>query len=150
MRFIAREPAKAVEEVEVFIGKVNENLKSNEAVMWAIALSAQPSTLIGTITLWQIQRDNYRAELGYMLHPDHWGKGLMTEAIYRVTDYGFGMLGLHSIEARADPNNTASIRLLEKTGFIKEGYFREDYFFRGKFLDTAVYSLLAPASQPGL
>jgi ribosomal-protein-alanine N-acetyltransferase len=49
---------------------------------------------------------------------------------------------LHSIEAHVNPNNIASIKLLEKNGFIREAYFKEDYFYDGKFLDTAVYSLL--------
>ena len=142
MQFIAREPAKTVEDMLVFIRKINKNIDGNEAILWAMALKEKPSKMIGNITLWQIQKDHYRAELGYLLHPEHWRKGLMKEAIGKVIEYGFSDLGLHSIEAKVDPDNQPSILLLEKKGFVKEGYFREDYFFRGKFLDTVVYSLL--------
>jgi ribosomal-protein-alanine N-acetyltransferase len=49
---------------------------------------------------------------------------------------------LHSIEAHINPANAPSAALLEKKGFIREAYFKEDYFFRGQFFDSAVYSLL--------
>jgi ribosomal-protein-alanine N-acetyltransferase len=142
MQFIAREPTKTVEEARDFIGRIDKNIDTNVAILWAIAFNEEPSKMIGTINLWQIQKDNYRAELGYLLHPAHWKKGLMKESIRKIIEYAFNGLGLHSLEAKVDPNNRSSIILLEKTGFVKEGYFREDYFFRDKFLDTAVYSLL--------
>ncbi len=52
-------------------------------------------------------------------------------------------MNLHSIEANVNPGNTASIKLLEKNNFTREAYFKENYFYDGKFLDTAIYSLLA-------
>jgi ribosomal-protein-alanine N-acetyltransferase len=49
---------------------------------------------------------------------------------------------LHSIEAHINPANTASATLLGKTGFTREAYFKEDFFFKGEFINTAIYSLL--------
>ncbi|MFM7401569.1 MAG: GNAT family N-acetyltransferase, partial [Bacteroidota bacterium] len=49
----------------------------------------------------------------------------------------------HSVEANVNPGNKRSILLLERCGFVREAYFRENYYFEGKFLDTAVYSLLS-------
>ena len=66
----------------------------------------------------------------------------MQEPITVVLEYGFNVMKLHSVEALVNPNNIASIRLLEKNGFIREAYFKENYFYNGRFLDTAVYSLL--------
>ena len=77
-----------------------------------------------------------------MLHPDFWGKGIMKEALMAAIDFGFTEMNLHSIEAHINPENTVSGILLEKTGFIREAYFKEDFYFRGKFIDTAVYTLL--------
>jgi ribosomal-protein-alanine N-acetyltransferase len=51
---------------------------------------------------------------------------------------------LHSIEANVNPNNLSSIKLLERNNFIREGYFKENYFFNGKFSDSAIYSLISP------
>ena len=67
----------------------------------------------------------------------------MKEALLRVIDYGFSTMKLHSIEAHINPENAASGFLLEKSGFTREAYFKEDFFFNGRFIDTAVYSLLS-------
>jgi ribosomal-protein-alanine N-acetyltransferase len=55
---------------------------------------------------------------------------------------------LHSIEARLDPRNTASAALLKKGGFVQEALFKENYYLRGHFADTAVYSLITPLKEP--
>jgi [ribosomal protein S5]-alanine N-acetyltransferase len=83
--------------------------------------------------------------LGYVLHTAHQGKGIMAEALGAVLHYGFHTMKLHSAEANVNPENAASIRVLERQGFVREAYFRENYLFRGRFIDTAIYSLLAPA-----
>ncbi|MBS1655703.1 MAG: GNAT family N-acetyltransferase, partial [Bacteroidetes bacterium] len=87
------------------------------------------------------------AETGYVLHPDYWRQGIMKEVLPVVCDFGFKKLGLHSIEARINISNIASERLLKTTGFKKEAWFKEDFFFRGKFYDTVVYSLLNTTSS---
>ena len=102
--------------------------------------------LIGTIGFWQIDKENYRAEIGYLLHPDQQGNGLMQEAIETVLQYGFQTMKLHSVEANVNPANIASIKLLEKKKFNKEAFFKENYYYNGKFLDTSVYSLLSDSS----
>jgi ribosomal-protein-alanine N-acetyltransferase len=82
-----------------------------------------------------------------MLLPEYWKKGLAKEALLKVIDFGFNEMKLHSIEAHISPRNTASALLLEKTGFAKEAYFKEDFYFDGAFEDTAIYSLLAKSKQ---
>jgi len=142
MKYIDREKTKTVEEAEAFVEKILQNLDINEGIMWAIALQEAPDTLIGTIGYWRLIKQHYRAELGYMLHPAHWNKGIMKEAVMAAIDYGFKTMNLHSIEAHINPENVASGLVLEKTGFVREAYFREDYFFKGRFIDSAIYSLL--------
>lgn len=142
MKYIDREKPKSQEEALAFIKMVNTNIDKNEAVMWAIALKDKPDTLIGNIGFWRIISQNYRSEIGYMLHPFFWGKAIMKEALLAAADYGFNKMKLHSIEAHINPDNAASGKVLEKAGFVKEAYFKEDTFFRGKFIDTAIYSLL--------
>ena len=110
--------------------------------MWAITLKENPLKLIGTICYWRIQSENYRAELGYMLQQRYWRKGIMKEAILKVIEYGFETLQFHSIEARIHAGNKASAAVLESTGFVQEGYLKEEFFFREKFSDTIIYSRL--------
>jgi ribosomal-protein-alanine N-acetyltransferase len=87
-------------------------------------------------------RENLRAEIGYAMKPEYWGNGYMKESLTKVIEFGFKDFCLHSIEANVNPNNLSSIKLLENFGFQREAYFKEDYFYNGKFLDTAIYSLL--------
>ncbi len=142
LKHIGREPIVTLKEAAEFIEGINNFINKNESILWGIALSNDPATIIGTICYWQLQPENYRAEIGYALHPDHWRKGIMKEAIIKVLEYGFGTMKLHSVEARLSISNTASIAILEKTGFVKEGHLKDEFFFRGKFEDSLIYSRL--------
>lgn len=142
MQFIDKERAASIKDAELFITNINTLVTNNEGITWAMALKENPNQLIGTIGLWRIIKQHHRAEIGYMLHPDHWKKGLMKEAIIRVNDFGFNDLKLHSIEAHINPGNEGSAAILESTGYIREAYFKEDFFFNGTFRDTAIYSRL--------
>ena len=142
MKYIDREKTKTLEEAEIFIQHIIDMYNRNEALMWGISLLEEPAKLIGTIGFWRMQKEHYRAELGYILHPGQWNKGIMKEAIHTVTKYAFGLMELHSIEARINTGNMASAAVLERSGFVREAYFKEDFYFRGKFIDTAVYSLV--------
>jgi ribosomal-protein-alanine N-acetyltransferase len=145
MQYINKERAKNLEDAMAFVERVNTGLSTGEGITWGMALKEAPEKLIGTIGLWRIIKQHYRAEIGYMLHPDLWGKGYTNEATKAVIDCGFTTIQLHSIEAHINPDNAASAGLLESNGFVKEAYFKEDYFYEGKFLDSAIYSLLNKA-----
>lgn len=142
LRFLQKEPAASIQEAEDFIRRIHREAGAGEGILWAITLSDDPGAVIGTICLWNIQPDHYRAEVGFALHPDHWRKGIMKEALLAVTAYAFTALHFHSLEARIDPANTASSSLLQSAGFVQEGYFKEDFCFQDAFMDTAVYSLV--------
>jgi len=145
LTYLDRDPAKSIDEAIQWIEMINEATKKNEVVTWAISLKDQPQ-LIGTITFWNIRKEHYRAEIGYALHPSHQGKGLMQEAMATALDYGFNKIKFHSIEANVNPENRASIKLLEKNNFVREAYLKESWYYNGKFLDAAIYSLINPAN----
>jgi ribosomal-protein-alanine N-acetyltransferase len=126
---------------DLITGKIDKGISANEAISWAISKKGEPEFL-GTISFHKTDRQHHRAEIGYQLHFDYWRKGFMTEAINAVIKYGFTEMKLHSIEAKVNINNIASIKFLEKSGFVKEGHFTEDYFYNGEYLDTGVYSLV--------
>ncbi|HET6723363.1 MAG TPA: GNAT family protein [Chitinophagaceae bacterium] len=142
LRYLGKEPASSVKEAEEFIAKINKAVDENESILWGITLASDPSVIIGTICLWNFKPENYRGEIGYLLNPNYWRKGIMKEAIICVIDYGFNVLKLHSIEALLSPENIASSAILESTGFIKEGHLKESFYFRGEFGDTLIYSKL--------
>lgn len=141
MAFIQRPRAKAVADATALIETMLDNLAKKESVVWAISLKIDPR-LIGTIGFFRTRPENFRAEVGYLLHENYWQQGITYEALEAVLDYGFKTMNCHSIEAHIDARNTASQRLLEKSGFVKEAHFKEDFFWEGQFLDSAVYSKL--------
>lgn len=141
MQFIDRPRATSEKDALNYIIIIEEALRSNHGITWAICLKNAPA-LIGTIGFWRIEHEHYRAEIGYMLHTDFHLKGLTHEALKTVLNYGFNTMQLHSVEANVKPGNIASIKLLEKNRFVQEAYFKENYFFNGEFFDSVVYSLL--------
>lgn len=143
MKHIGKNPMTSMNEAMDFINMINDLLENNSGITWAMALKEQPEKLIGTIGLWRLIKEHFRTEIGYMLIPEYWRKGFTKEAILKVLDYGFNELKLHSVEGHITPLNLASAKILESTGFVREAYFKEDFFFNGKFEDTAIYSLLS-------
>jgi ribosomal-protein-alanine N-acetyltransferase len=140
LKYLAKDPA-TIEQAVLFIKNINTLDDNGDAITWGISFKEE-ERLIGTICYWKITKEHYRAEIGYALHPDLQGKGIMQEAMNAVLKYGAENMKLHSVEARVDPGNTPSIKLLEHNNFVREGSFKEDYFYNGNFYDTAVYSLL--------
>ncbi len=143
MQYIDRPLAKTVDDVLKLVKVIEDRLIAGDGITWAVSLAGQPG-LIGTIGLWRIVKEDYRAEIGYLLHPAWHRKGIMHEALVKVLDYGFSVMKLHSVEANLNPLNVASIRLLEKNRFVREAYFKENYYYNGEFKDSLIYSLLTP------
>ncbi|MGG4166355.1 GNAT family protein [Rossellomorea vietnamensis] len=85
---------------------------------------------------------NKGGEIGYIVNPDYWGKGIATEVATLLIDFGFGELKLHRIYATCDPRNTGSSRVLEKVGMTKEGRIREDLLMKDGWRDSLLYSVL--------
>jgi len=141
MRYIDRPLAASIDDAFELIQKINDLLGAGDGITWAITLKESPA-LTGTIGFWRMEKEHYRAEIGYLLHPALQGKGIMQEALTAVLSYGFQIMKLHSVIANVNPDNSASIKLLERNNFIREGYFKESYFYDGNFLDSAIYSLL--------
>lgn len=149
MQYINRPLTKTIEDAEKWISVILEALEKNEGITWCICLREAPLEGVGSIGLWRIEKENYRAEIGYMLQPRLHGKGLISEAIQAVLDYGFRVMKLHSVEGQIDPRNTASAAVLKKAGFVPEGYFKENFMLHGVFADTAVFSVLTPYREAG-
>lgn len=109
---------------------------------WAIA-ECSDDRLIGGVTLFSIDPAQGRAEIGYSLRFDRWGRGLAREALQLALAHAFDTLGLRRVEADIDPRNTASCALAEHMGFVREGVLRERWQVAGELQDSAMYGLLA-------
>ena len=97
--------------------------------------------LIGMVTL-TVSPFTKGAEIGYSLHRGYWGHGYATEAARSLLEFAFTELGLHRVFADCHPENSASVRVLERLGMRREGHLRENDWFQDRWWDTLIYALL--------
>jgi ribosomal-protein-alanine N-acetyltransferase len=142
MRYWSRPPMTTRGEAEGLITEIDEGFARRTHLNWVVTLR-QDDAVIGTCTLFRVEPRHRRAEIGYSLRSDHWGRGLASEAVALMLDWAFRTLGLHRIEADIDPRNDGSRRLLERLGFASEGVLRERYFVGDAVSDTELLGLLA-------
>lgn len=130
----------AEEEIERYCTRIR---REGTGIRWGITLRGSDD-LVGTLGYyaWVADRDR-RAEIGYDLLGEYRGRGIMTEAMGVVLPYGFKTMTLNRVEARVDSRNGPSIRLLERLGFHRDAHLRESTWWRGRFVDDVIFSLLA-------
>lgn len=124
-KYLGRTPSKSVEDAIAFIHKINENVKNNNSLYWAIT-KTQTETFVGTICLYNFSIENKSCEIGYELLTQYQGQGIMREAIQAVIDYLFNTLQYTQIIACTHIENLHSSKLLEKCQFINTGEFEEE------------------------
>jgi len=146
MRYWGSAPLRSIDEARRKIEDITAAFRDKDGIRWGITRKGS-NRLIGSCGHWRLMKAHFRSEIGYELAPEYWGQGIMTEALGAIIRFGFEAMGLHSIEAQIDPANLASRKVLEKLGFVQEGYLRENYVVGGKFTDTAIFSLLKSDSR---
>ena len=116
-------------------------LESRKSYFWKILL-ADANTFIGIAGL-NLSADKFKlGEIYYKLLPAYWGNGYATEIAKRLIVFGFEELGLHKLEAGVATGNQASIRVLEKSGMIREGLRRKILPIRGEWKDNYHYAIV--------
>ena len=140
-QFLDRPACIDLEAAKNFIAKIEKGIANNESLYWVITLKGNDK-LIGTICLWNFEADKMQAEIGFELHPDFQGKGVMQEAIAKVIDYSFSELKLSVVTGLTNPANLLSIKVLERNNFLRD----ENYTWVNKedAEDLFVFYLLAP------
>ena len=118
-RYIDRPIQKNTEEIRAFITKVKNGIDNNEWIYWVISLKENP-TLIGTICYWNFSEEKTVAEIGYELDPAFQGKGIMSEALKKIIEFGFQEIKLDTIEAYTHKKNNSSTKLLLKYNFKQD------------------------------
>ena len=142
MKYIPRPYLKTKEDALELIAMFDDKIENGIGINWGIYFLEEPEKLLGIIGYYRMKPEHYRAEVGYMLFPKYNGKGIISEALQKVVEYGFKDMKLHSIEAVLDPENKGSEKVLIKNGFVKEAHLIENEYYEGRFLDTLIYSLL--------
>ena len=124
------------------IRRYSEDLRTDQGYAFLIIRSSD-NTLVGGLTLANIRRGVAQAgSIGYWMGRPFVRRGYMTAAVRAIIPFAFASLRLHRLEAACIPSNAGSIRLLEKTGFVREGYAREYLCINGIWQDHLLYGRL--------
>ena len=102
---------------------------------------------VGTCGFANWEADHARAEVGFVISKEYWGRGLALEALQAMISFGFERMGLNRIEARCIAENTASARVIEKAGMVYEGTLRQREFIKGTYQDMTLYAILKSEYQ---
>ena len=115
--------------------------KDRTGIWWGICQKGEQQ-LIGACGFNNYEEDQQKAELGYWLIPEYWGRGFASEALKAIVEFGFEQMQLHRIEAFVEEGNKVSGRILEKFQFIHEGTMRNCEYKNGRFISLMIYALL--------
>jgi [ribosomal protein S5]-alanine N-acetyltransferase len=145
MRFWDFPRCETVAETERVVAWLANIASPYDHLAWAIVDQAEDRSM-GMVCYHHREARNKRLEVGYILAPQHQRRGLGTEAVRAVLDYCVGKLGAHRVQALIHPENTASIRLVERLGFRREGGPLTDYWRVGDgYRSVMLYAFIAPA-----
>lgn len=141
MRYWSTPPLGSPDEVRALMKEIETGNEEGSMLKWGVALKSTDA-VIGTVTLFNLDLTQGRAEVGYAQAQAYWGHGYIHEALQALLMYAFEEMKLRRIEADVDPRNTASIKTLERLGFEREGFLRERWHVSGELQDAFFYGLL--------
>jgi RimJ/RimL family protein N-acetyltransferase len=130
------------EEVEQFISRNTSTFNQPESWYQVLITDRETAAVIGDMGIHFFGRENQQVELGITLNKNHQGKGYAAEALEGLIRYLFNDLQKHRIMASVDPDNRASVRLMERVGLRKEGHFIKSLFWKNKWVDDLIYAIL--------
>ncbi|NUU79773.1 GNAT family N-acetyltransferase [Paenibacillus xylanilyticus] len=140
-KFYDVESFTSIEQAEELIQRWNERFEKEQAIRWGITLKSE-NRVIGTCGFHGRMKNHYKAAIGYELAWEYWQQGYITEVTQKIIEFGFNHFELNRIEAFVEPENVGSRKVLEKIGFREEGILKEHYYWKNRFVDTAIYALI--------
>jgi ribosomal-protein-alanine N-acetyltransferase len=139
-RFLSFEP-RSREDVERIVERIVAGALATPRLEYALAVETTADrAMIGVARL--AVGEHRSGQVGFALRPDHWGRGLGTEAVGALLELAFGRLRLHRVWGARSPDNVASARLMTALGMAEEGRIRHHVFVRGAWRDSVVHSIL--------
>lgn len=140
-------PMAEPHEADEYIQGVWRDFERRLIFRWGIC-DAETDELLGTCSLYYLNYEHRRAEVGIMLARRAWGRGFASEALRVLIGFAFDALDLHRIEADIDPANAPSLALFERQGFKREGILRERWHLPTRIHDTILLGLLRREWHP--
>jgi ribosomal-protein-alanine N-acetyltransferase len=114
-------------------------LKEETGIAWKMVLK-ETGEKAGVISIYSYKPEHKKAEIGFWLLPEYWGKSYASEALHAAVDYWKREKGLHRLEAFVEEGNNASSKLLERCGFRYEGKMSDCEIKNGKYISLRIYA----------
>ena len=120
------------------------DLEKNGTGIWWAVCSKFDGKFLGAGGLNDLSKENKKAEIGFWLLPENWGKGFMTETVPLIINYAFNSIGLHRIEGFVETENNNCKKSLAKLEFNHEGTMVDCEIKNGEFISLDIYSKVKP------
>ena len=140
-KYLLWEAHKSPEQTLSYLEYIQMRYRTGDFYDWALT-DRETGKMIGTCGFTTLDFNNNAAEIGYVLNPQYWGKGLAGEAVKCVMKFAFDTLNVHRVEAKYMIGNDRSRRVMEKCGMTFEGVRRASMFVKGAYRDIGVCSIL--------
>ncbi|UOQ84908.1 GNAT family N-acetyltransferase [Gracilibacillus salinarum] len=140
-RYVTWNSHESLHETTAFVQFILEQYEKGNIAPWGIEYKAT-GEFIGTVDFVTWDPAQFTAEIGYVITPEYWGKGIVTEAVRELVRFGFSAMKLERIQARCLEENIASARVMEKSGMTCEGNLRHAIYKNGKHSNLKIYSIL--------
>jgi len=141
IQYINNNPIKTIDQANEWLKWMGGFFAAKDGLRWSAELS-ESKTFIGAGGLYRWNREANYAELGFDIVPSYSGNGYATELAQTIIEFGWDTMKLNRIEAFVIVGNHASVRILTKLGFRKEGLLRQRVLKGGKYFDIYLFSLL--------
>ncbi|WP_058302986.1 GNAT family N-acetyltransferase [Gorillibacterium timonense] len=143
-RFIGWRLMKTANETKEYVEVMMERERAGTHYYASIVLQSTQE-VIGTAMIFHFDEEANHAEIGYVFHRDHWGKGYGTESVAMMSDFAFEILQLHKLHASVVDANGGSARILEKNGYQLEGRLKDHYYIEGTYYDALLLGRIQPS-----
>ena len=130
-------PHESVYRTRQYLEALQASYRRGEFYDWALVLT-ESGKMVGTCGFTSFDHEHGRAEVGYVLNPSYWGRGLAAEAVMAVTGFAFSELEMNRVEAHFIEGNERSRRVMEKCGMTFEGMFRQYMFIKGYYRNIGI------------
>ena len=140
-RYTLWETHRSIKDSRAFLELEVSKRESGGEPDWGIVYKGD-HRFVGTCGIVSWEPHHARAEIGYALSKEYWGRNLMPEAARAMIRFGFERMSLNRIEARCIAENAASARVMEKAGMTHEGTLRQRELIKGAYRDIEVYAIL--------
>lgn len=140
-RYTLWETHRSIQDSRAFLEFATQKYENGGEPDWGIVYRGN-GCLVGACGLVNWEAEHARAEVGFVLSREYWGRGLMSEAVRAILRFGFERMNLNRIEARCIAENAASARVMEKAGMVYEGTLRQREYIKGAYRDIKLYAIL--------